>query len=474
MTPTIKEWKEIFNSIGEGIAIIDTTHTIIEANQALSRVLEIPLNQIIGEKCYKVICNLSSPPKDCIIFKKKLEKKNKEVFKKNIGKYLLITQTAIKDNGKIRNIIYMIRDITQEKKLQENILKEKEFWENTFNSMKDGVAVIDKKCTIVKANKALAELVGRKPDEIIGKKCYNIIHGRNSPIKECLLKKAIKTKKSEDLEIYEPFLKKYISIRESPIFENGELKFVIHVIRDITKKKEAENKLREYAKELEELNKSKEIFADILRHDLLNPVMVVEGLARLALQEDDIEEMKQYLGVILRNMYGIKSIIEDASLLGKVESLRDLELKEIDVSEIIFNTIQDFQIKAKEKNIRIIFEPKECIIKANPVIEQVFSNLISNAIKYSPKNSEVIVKIEEGKDTVKISVEDQGSGVPDEYKKSIFERFKRVKKKGVKGTGLGLAIVKRLVELHGGRVWVEDNPKGKGSIFFVELPKTKS
>ena len=105
-----------------------------------------------------------------------------------------------------------------------------------------------------------------------------------------------------------------------------------------------------------------------------------------------------------------------------------------------------------------------------PLIEDIFSNLISNAIKYSPAKSTVKVDISDNADSWIVSVADSGEGIAEEEKQNIFERFERAGLTNIKGTGLGLAIAKRIVELHKGTIWVEDNSE-EGSKFFVSLPK---
>ncbi len=107
----------------------------------------------------------------------------------------------------------------------------------------------------------------------------------------------------------------------------------------------------------------------------------------------------------------------------------------------------------------------------SPTIKDVVAHLLSNALKYSPENSRVVFGVEDAGRNWRIAVKDSGEGVPDRYKESIFERLEG-KKEGIKGSGLGLAIVKKIVERHGGRVWVEDN-KPEGSIFYASLQKMK-
>jgi two-component system phosphate regulon sensor histidine kinase PhoR len=121
--------------------------------------------------------------------------------------------------------------------------------------------------------------------------------------------------------------------------------------------------------------------------------------------------------------------------------------------------------------MKTVFEHKgKALLTANPLIEDIFSNILSNAIKYAPRDTTIAVDLMEEAESWVLSCSDEGEGIPDAHKEGIFERYERRDKKGVKGTGLGLAIAKRVVELHGGSIWVEDNPKG-GSTFLVRLPK---
>lgn len=231
--------------------------------------------------------------------------------------------------------------------------------------------------------------------------------------------------------------------------------------------------LKERADQLERSNRLKDLFIDILTHDLTNPVSGIKGMAEIMVEEDSIEDLQQELHEIRRNATRLEEMIVNVSAFAKLESTKESDLDVKDLATIISNAIESTQILADEKGIKIEnnVEGKYPIL-ASPFIENVFSNLLSNAMKYGPGESAIIVDIEEGDEEWKVMVKDRGEGIPDEYKKSIFDRFKRRMKGGVKGSGLGLAIVKRVVELHNGKVWVEDNPEG-GSVFCVTLPKVR-
>lgn len=227
--------------------------------------------------------------------------------------------------------------------------------------------------------------------------------------------------------------------------------------------------IQELEEKLQRSNELKDLFTDIMRHDLLNWVYVIKGASELMARKES--NLQEEIKMIQRNAAKLEKTIESASKFAKLENLREIEFKEMELAAVIEECVRGLENIAAEKKIEIEckFDGKY-LAHVSPSIEDVFSNLISNAIKYSPENSRVVVGIEDDADKWKISVMDNGEGIPDESKVVIFKRFKRVGKGAVRGMGLGLAIVKRVVELHKGKVWVEDNPEG-GSIFCVTIPK---
>ena len=234
--------------------------------------------------------------------------------------------------------------------------------------------------------------------------------------------------------------------------------------------RDLESKVRKRTAELERSNKMKDLFTDIMRHDLLNYVSVIKGLSEL-ISRDMPEKQRDGLRRIKKSAAKLENMIQNAAKLAKIEAAEKLRFEECDLCEVLKGVISDFKPLLREKGMEVKFEGmNNCIAEVHQSIEDVFSNLLSNAIKYSPDNATVAMGVTEKGSDWMIYVKDRGEGIPDRYKKVIFDRFNRGDKKGVKGTGLGLTIVKRIVEMHKGRVWVEDNPEG-GSIFYVTIPK---
>lgn len=229
--------------------------------------------------------------------------------------------------------------------------------------------------------------------------------------------------------------------------------------------------IKSYASKLERSNELKDLFADIMRHDLLNPVSVIKGFSEMMSMDRLLGEHRKSLEKIRKSAEKIEAMIESASKYAKLEDAEKLDLEERDAAAIIGGVVGDFEPLLKAKDISVEYRHEgKALALVNPLIEDVFSNLLSNAIKYSPEGSDIAIELEDLGGEWCIAVKDRGEGIPDDMKEEVFERFKRADKGGVKGTGLGLAIVKRVMELHNGSAWVEDNPEG-GSIFYVTIPK---
>ncbi|WMW26044.1 response regulator [Methanolobus sediminis] len=241
---------------------------------------------------------------------------------------------------------------------------------------------------------------------------------------------------------------------------------------DITEKRKDEIKLMEYARELQKSNDIKDLFTDVLRHDLLNPAGLIKSFTELLEETATSERQENLIANIKRSNIKLIELIENAAKLAKLESIDEMVFVKTNISQIINDVQDNFGQELKSKNMTLKIETfGQHQALANPMIEGVISNFISNAIKYSPQNTNITVKVENFTDKWKISVADQGDGVPDKDKEAVFTRFNRLHKESIKGSGIGLAIAKRIMDLHGESVGVVDNPEGHGSIFWFTLKK---
>ena len=217
----------------------------------------------------------------------------------------------------------------------------------------------------------------------------------------------------------------------------------------------------EIQKDLEKAKNLQELMLHIVSHDLKNPLAVIEGYIDLMKEGFD----PSYLDAMQMAVEEASSIIEKARLFSKLGAGKiDEERKLIDLKEELENVSSLLSHKYPSGKINISADKIE--IYAFPIIKEVFTNIIDNAFKYGAKN--VDISLIDKDENVEIRIADDGPGIPKELRNTIFNAFETLSKK--KGSGLGLSIVKMIVEMHDGKVWVEEN-KPKGSVFVIQLPK---
>ncbi|WP_242395781.1 PAS domain-containing sensor histidine kinase [Anaeromyxobacter oryzisoli] len=247
----------------------------------------------------------------------------------------------------------------------------------------------------------------------------------------------------------------------------------VGVIRDLSERRRAEQELRRYAEQLEEATRLKDLFADILRHDLLGPASAVQ-LSLDTLQRHTAGTLPdaKLLASARRSCGRLTEMIEAAATYAKLSAATQIEFGRIDLGALLATLPTELDVPLAERPAHLVLPPGGAAYpaRANPIVALVFTNLVSNAIKYGPPGGTIEVAIRDQGDRWQVSVADSGEGIPDADKERVFTRFERLAKEGVKGSGLGLAIARRIVDLHGGRIWIEDNPGG-GAVFCVALPK---
>ena len=227
---------------------------------------------------------------------------------------------------------------------------------------------------------------------------------------------------------------------------------------------------------LKELDHLKSEFVSTVSHDLRTPLTTIQGYVELLDRAGPLTEMQEtFIHKALVSLDHITDLITDLLDIGRIEADYDLEMKPLRLDAMIRHTVESHRVEAENNGLDISARLPEAplwIYGNRRRLQQVFDNLVSNAMKYNEPRGWVRIEAHRNNDHVSASVSDNGIGIPADAQPKIFERFFRVQSpdtEDIRGTGLGLAIVKSVIEKHKGRIWVEST-LGEGTTFSFLLP----
>jgi PAS domain S-box-containing protein len=366
--------------------------------------------------------------------------------------------------------------VLENAQLYHELARDKAYIENLVENAGDAIVSTDTGDLVLTWNRAAEIIFGYSKDEAVGSS-FNLVMPpeRSRELEEIRLKLEVTgpmrnletRRRRKDGTVFD------VVLAVSPVKdEGGRVIGFLHIVKDITEK-------NRYERRLKELDRMKSDFVSSVSHELRTPLTAIKG--SVDNMADGIlgpvtEKQAKYLARINTNADRLARLIGDLLDLSKIEAGK-IELKPavVDVNSIINEVADSLRGLAADKLIRIEsdgVEPVQVWADRDKVV-QILINLIGNAVKFTPSHGRVVVAAHEHEDGwVKIAVEDNGPGIPDEESGRIFDKFyqaQQANKVSVKGTGLGLAISKSLVELHGGRIGYQRGTDG-GSVFSFTLP----
>jgi len=388
-----------------------------------------------------------------VIFSKSLSKPIADlaVASRNVASGDFDTKVNVKGKSELKDLAASFNYMTvQIKNLFNEISKQKEEINNIICSVREGLVVLDRDDKIKFANENFMKIVNNRNVE--GKYYRDVIS--NNIITKLINK--VRKEKEDVTERAEFDDKIYLC---NAIFLTSK-KDIIITFYDITR--------------MSKLEQIKKDFVVNVSHELKTPMTAIKGYVETLEEEEDIQYQK-YLGIIKRHTDRIINIIEDLLILSEIEERgAKLEFEKINFRKFLDNIIKIFEPKIDERILKIKYEIQENMPKIAVDVfklEQVFINLIDNAIKYT-EEGEIKITATTDNNKVIIKIEDEGIGIPEEHLSRIFERFYVVNKarsRKLGGTGLGLSIVKHIILMHNGKIEVESE-QNKGTVFTIILP----
>ena len=509
-----EHFRTLFNTMIDPVAIVNSKGRVLEITDNVGKITGFDRSEMIGKNFLTL---------------KIATKKTKAIMVKNLlkrmaGLYIPPYEIEIltKDGKKVpyeinaAKIDYMgkqvdmvvFRDISQRKKSEELIKKSEEKFRSIFENVDDIIVKIDKSGKVLEINQKIEKVLGYKKESIIGKnfmtlgalklkEAYKII----STYREVAKKGKVIANIKEDVNITEFSLKHKdgsmvdFQISTTPIIENNKFSGYLCVMRDVTKLNTAQKELKKAHKELQNLNKEleekvrtrtykiqellkqKDEFINQLGHDLKNPLSPLINLLPILEKQENDPKRKEMFGVIDRNLYYMKNLVIKTIELARLNSPNTkFSFDKVNLSEIVEIDIEKNKNLFELNNIKVNNKINEKIfVQADKLrLEELFDNLIVNAVKYSPDGGLITIDAKEDKDFIKISVTDSGMGMSKDQLEHIFEEFYKIdeSRHDFDSSGLGLPICKRIVEKHGGRIWAESPGLGKGTSMEFTIPST--
>ena len=378
--------------------------------------------------------------------------------------------------GQVVGVVLIFRDITERRQGELLIEAAREYAESIVTTVRQPLIILDAELHVRSANASFYRTFHVSPTETEGRFIYDLGDRQwDIPALRTLLEEIIPRNSSfddwpveHDFESIGPRTM-MLSARRFP--PEGKYELILLAIEDVTARKRAENAL-------EEADRRKDEFIAILAHELRNPLNTISN-ATLITRNPAAAEMRDWsLDLIDHQVKNLSRLIEDLLDISRISQGKILLRKEVvDLSVVIGRAADSVSalVKEREQELSIALPPQSMRITADPVrLEQVFSNLLTNAAKYTPSGGRIGLTAQAEGEHFTIRVRDTGEGISADMLPRIFEMFTQVEASADHsrgGLGIGLSLVKNLVQMHGGTVTATSEGPGKGSEFVVSLPK---
>jgi PAS domain S-box-containing protein len=408
-------------------------------------------------------------------------RKDRSIFWANV-----IYTAVYDDKGILTGYSQIIRDLTTRKKYEEEIKKTNDFLDSVLENIPNMVFVKDaRELRFVRFNKAGEELLGFPRKELIGKNDYDFFPGEqaeNFTAKDMEVLRGNNVVDIPEEKIDTNNGQKWLHTRKIPIKDSsGKPLYLVGISDDITDKREFDEQVKQLNRELtrsvnelELANKELESFSYSVSHDLRAPLRAIRGYTKILMEDYAAsleEDARKMMNSVAGNAERMSQLIDDLLAFSRMGK-KEINFAKVDMNAIAKSSLQAVKF-AHNNSLKAKVTIKELLpaLADNSLLENVFTNLISNAVKYSGKkeNPEVEIYSYSNDGESIYCVKDNGVGFDMKYYDKLFGVFQRLHSTAeFDGTGVGLALVKRIITRHGGRVWAEAEP-GKGAVFYVAL-----
>jgi PAS domain S-box-containing protein len=391
------------------------------------------------------------------------------------------TSAEISGPGGVPTIVTYIRDITERNRFEGQLRASERRFRTIFNEAPAGIAQIATDGRLFDANPRACSMLGVGKEEIVVSSLSRFFppddqHSLLSSFEAAVRDPSLGGSTVTQQAVRGDGSRVWLQVTSTPIRRpDGTLDHILIMLEDVTAKRAAEASATATLAELERINILKSEFISVVSHEFRTALAGIQGFSEMIRDEDlDKAEMKEFAGDINKDALRLNRMITEMLDLDRIEAGRvSLRLSNVDLNTAITDSIERARATSPAHSIVADLDPLlPTLLADGDRLVQVVTNLLNNAVKYSPDGGEIRVRSQLTGSQTLVSVSDQGQGIPEDYITRIFERYERYEASAtsrIMGTGLGLPIARQIVEMHGGRIWVESTP-GAGSTFHFTIP----
>jgi PAS domain S-box-containing protein len=489
----------LIENVSDVIMVLETSGRIRFASPSVQRVLGYDPEMLIGRNAYRWIHRadrralvngfntlIAEPGRVYSVIYRILHRDGSWRYLESVGRNLI-------HEPLVQGIVVSSRDVTDRLQAEDALRESEERYRRIVETAQEGIWVIDAAGVTTFANARIAEMLGYRVEEMVGRTVFEFSDAEGRMIAEANLERRKKgIAEQHDFK----FIKSdgtpvWAMVNTNPIYtRQGGVVGALAMVADITARKEMEDALKE-AKEqlecrvqertaelalamrqLEEAHMAQKRFVADASHDLRTPLTVIRGEIDLLLRNGKVNsEAQDSLTRVIDELKRLETLANDLLMLARLDAASDSRNDRVRLDELLIGCVEKLTRMARQKDIRWgvrLGDPVELTCDAY-ALDRAISNVLENAIKYSPPQSLVDVSLATIKEQVVISISDNGPGIHPSDLPYVFDRFYRSDQmRATQGTGLGLSIVKSVIEAHDGQVLISSSP-GVGTTVKILL-----
>ena len=478
-------FETVFKNSSLGLMLLDFDGNFVDANISILDRLGYSQNEIREMNIMDIIFEddrdnaleywklLISGAVNKIYKEKRFVKKDKKIT------WVRVTLNIMKISATENIVFGLVEDLDSQKKSEKALIESEEKFREVYESSPMGILITKSPGIIYDLNPAFAEMMGYSEEELKGKNLLDITHAsdyhKTKKWIEKIFNREIQTYITEKKYVRKDGNSFWAKAVVSTMNDITDEIVTVAIIENIEKKKKTEDALEQKNRELTQINQELEHFAYVASHDLQEPLRTITSFIQILdkryIHKLD-EDAQQFMGFVVEGAKRMQTLIHDLLEYSRINRF-NTGYEKIDLNEI-FNTINRvLKDKIESHDALVLSENLPTVYGNRLQLTQVFQNLVDNAIKFKAKKRkpEIIISVNDLGDKWELIFKDNGIGISQEYFQRIFVIFQRLHThEEYTGTGIGLAICKKIIERHGGEIWVDSKP-GKGTAFHLSIGK---